>query len=184
MPLGTLAPDFNLPNTDGETTSLNNFKDKKALVVIFMCNHCPFVKHVRSKLAEIAQEYQQQGIAFVGISSNDVDNYPDDSFELMKKEAEKANYTFPYLYDETQQTAKAYQAACTPDLFVFDKNHKLAYRGQFDNTRPYSFKKATGKDLKQVMDDLLADREVSIPQKQSAGCNIKWKPGNEPDYSE
>lgn len=183
LPLGTKAPDFSLPDAvSGKTVSLADFAGKKGLLVIFMCNHCPFVKHLRSALAEFAKEYQEKGLGIVGISSNDVEHYPADSPEKMKQEAEEAGYTFPYLYDETQEVAKAYKAACTPDFFLFDGDFSLVYRGQFDDSRPESGIPVTGKDLRAACDAVLAGRPVPEEQKPSIGCNIKWKPGNEPDY--
>ncbi|MAT14649.1 MAG: thioredoxin family protein [Planctomyces sp.] len=180
MPLGQAAPEFSLPDINGKTVSLSDFQGKKGLVVIFMCNHCPFVKHLASALAEFGREYQAKGLGVVGISSNDVDTHPDDSPELMKKEAEAQGYTFPYLYDETQEVAKAYRAACTPDFFVFDSDLKLAYRGQFDSSRPGNGLAITGQDLRGACDSLLDGRPVDSIQKPSIGCNIKWK--DAPDY--
>lgn len=182
MPLGTAAPDFRLMNVDGRETSLDDFKDAKALVVVFMCNHCPFVIHVADELAAIARDYASQSVAFVGISSNDVATHPADSPEQMVAEAEQRGFVFPYLYDETQEVAKAYRAACTPDFFMFDGDHKLVYRGQMDDSRPESGIPVTGSDLRAALDAVLAGKPVPEPQKPSLGCNIKWKPGNEPDY--
>ena len=182
LPLGTMAPDFRLPDTSGKTVSLANFQKAPALLVIFMCNHCPYVKHIRSGLAQLARDYQPRGVAIVGISSNDVANYPADSPARMAEEAKSAGYTFPYLYDESQQVAKDYKAACTPDIFLFDQNQRLAYRGQMDDSRPGNGLPVTGKDLRAALDALLASKPVSPAQKPSIGCNIKWKPGNEPDY--
>ncbi|MHC4107189.1 MAG: thioredoxin family protein [Planctomycetota bacterium] len=182
MPLGTMAPDFSLPDTNGKTVSLADFKDASALLVVFMCNHCPFVKHIRLGLADLAREYQGRGVAIVGINSNDIANYPDDSPQKMAEEVKTAGYTFPYLFDETQQVAKAYQAACTPDFFVFDANHRLVYRGQMDDSRPDSGIPVTGKDLREALDSVLAGQPAPENQKPSMGCNIKWKPGNEPAY--
>ncbi|QDT65090.1 thioredoxin family protein [Calycomorphotria hydatis] len=181
LPIGTEAPDFELTNVDGNTVSLSDFAGKP-LLVIFMCNHCPFVIHLRSALADFTKEYQEKGFAVVGISSNDVDMYPDDSPEKMVEEAESAGYTFPYLYDATQEVAKAYHAACTPDFFVFDAEHKLAYRGQFDDSRPSNEVAITGNDLRGACDAVLAGQAVPEAQKPSIGCNIKWKSGNEPAY--
>lgn len=182
MPLGTVAPDFSLPDTEGQTVSLSDFQDAKALLVMFICNHCPYVKHVRGELARLARDYQDKGVAVVGISSNDVENYPDDSPEKMVIEKAQVGYSFPYLYDESQEVAKAYTAACTPDFFVFDKDRRLIYRGQLDDSRPDSGKPLTGSDLRAALDAALADQPVPQDQKPSAGCNIKWKKGNEPDY--
>jgi len=174
LPLGTTAPDFSLKNVDGSTVSLANFADAKALVVIFMCNHCPFVKHLAPALATFGKECQEKGAAVVGISSNDVANYPDDSPELMVQEAADRGYTFPYLYDEDQSVAKAYRAACTPDFFVFDQDKKLAYRGQFDDSRPTNGVEVTGDDLRAAVDAIIAGQPIPEPQKPSIGCNIKW----------
>jgi peroxiredoxin len=182
LALGTKAPDFELPDTGGKMVSLKDFAGSKALLVVFMCNHCPYVKHIIDKFVEIAREYQSKGVAVVGINSNDVDNFPDDSPENMTATAKAKGFTFPYLYDENQETAKAYKAACTPDFFLFDANRKLVYRGQLDDSRPGSGKPVTGADLKAAMDAVLANKKVLELQKPSMGCNIKWKPGNEPTY--
>jgi peroxiredoxin len=182
LTLGTKAPDFSLKNVDGKTVSLQDFADKKGLLVIFMCNHCPFVIHLRSELAKFAKEYQQKGLGIVGISSNDVTTHPDDSPEKMATEAKSAGYTFPYLYDESQSVAKAYMAACTPDFFLFDKDHTLVYRGQFDDSRPQNGVPITGADLRAACDAVLAGKQPSEKQKPSIGCNIKWKSGTEPTY--
>ncbi len=182
LPLGTKAPDFSLPNVDGRTVSLADFADKPALLVIFMCNHCPYVKHVAPELAILGREYQAKGAAVVGISSNDVSSHPDDSPEKMAAEAKARGYTFPYLYDATQRVAQAYKAACTPDFYVFDKNHQLVYRGQMDSSRPDSGIPVTGTDLRAALDAVLAGRPVPADQKPSIGCNIKWTAGKEPAY--
>jgi peroxiredoxin len=182
LALGTKAPDFELPDTGGKMVSLKDFAGSKALLVVFMCNHCPYVKHIIDKFVEIAREYQSKGVAVVGINSNDVDNFPDDSPENMTATAKAKGFTFPYLYDENQETAKAYKAACTPDFFLFDANRKLVYRGQLDDSRPGSGKPVTGADLKAAMGAVLANKKVLELQKPSMGCNIKWKPGNEPTY--
>lgn len=182
LPLGTKAPDFELPDTDGKPVSLAHFAKARALVVIFMCNHCPYVKHIRAGLAQLARDYIPRGAAVVGISSNDVENYPVDSPRKMAEEAKAAGYTFPYLYDETQEVAKAYRAACTPDIYIFDANQRLAYRGQFDESRPGNGIPVTGKDIRTALDALIAGKAISQNQKASIGCNIKWKAGNEPDY--
>jgi len=182
LPLGTQAPDFKLLNVDGKWVSLSDFRDKKALVVIFMCNHCPYVKHVASELTRVSRDYMPKGMGFVGISSNDVDAHPDDAPEMMKAEAIKQGYPFPYLYDADQSVAVAYRAACTPDIFVFDSAHRLVYRGQLDDSRPKTDRPLTGKDLRGALDCLLADQTVATEQKPSIGCNIKWKNGAEPDY--
>ena len=181
LPLGSDAPDFSLPNVDGSTVSLSDFADSP-LLVIFMCNHCPFVIHLRSELASFGDEYLAKGLKIVGISSNDVETHPQDSPEKMKEEAASAGYNFPYLYDESQEAAKAYHAACTPDFFLFDKDHKLVYRGQFDDSRPDSGIPVTGADLKAACDAVLAGDPVEEDQKPSIGCNIKWKAGNAPSY--
>ncbi|MBI4581726.1 MAG: thioredoxin family protein, partial [Planctomycetes bacterium] len=152
------------------------------LLVMFICNHCPYVKHVGHELARLCREYQARGVAIVGINSNDVDNYSDDSPARMKAEVAEVGYTFPYLYDETQQVAKEYQAACTPDFFLFDKDRRLVYRGQLDDSRPNSGKPVTGADLRAALDAVLAGKPAPSRQIPSAGCNIKWKPGNEPSY--
>ena len=175
MPLETPAPDFRLPDTTGKIVTLAEFKSAPALVVLFICNHCPYVKHIRAVLAEMGREYQKRGAAFVAINSNDVENYPADSPENMKLEVKLAGYTFPYLYDETQEVAKAYDAACTPDLFVFDKHQKLAYRGQFDGSRPGNGVPVSGTDLRTALDALLAGKPAPGHQMPSIGCNIKWK---------
>lgn len=181
LPIGTTAPDFSLPNTDGTTVSRDQFAGRP-LLVIFMCNHCPFVVHLRDALAAFADEYQGRGLAVVGISSNDVENYPQDGPEEMKRESESAGYQFPYLYDATQEVARAYRAACTPDFFLFDADHTLVYRGQFDSSRPGNDVPVTGEDLRAACDAVLSNREVSSDQTPSIGCNIKWTPGNEPEY--
>lgn len=182
LALGTKAPAFSLKDTQGKTVSLDNYNDAKALLVIFMCNHCPFVKHIRTGLAELGRDYMPKGLAMVGINSNDVKNFPDDSPARMAEEVKKYGYPFPYLYDETQEVAKAYKAACTPDFYLFDSERKLVYRGQLDDSRPDNGKPVTGRDLRAAIDAVLAGRKVPEDQKPSVGCNIKWKPGNEPDY--
>jgi peroxiredoxin len=183
LPLGTSAPDFSLLNTvDGSTASLADFAGKKGLLVIFMCNHCPFVVHLRDGLAKFSKEYQAKGLGIVGISSNDVGEYPQDGPGKMAEEAQSAGYTFPYLFDETQAVAKAFSAACTPDFFLFDKDQKLVYRGQFDDSRPQSGIPITGKDLRAACDAVLAGKAVPTDQKPSIGCNIKWRAGNAPQY--
>jgi len=182
LPLGTQAPDFSLPNVDGSTVSLSDFDDAQALLVVFMCNHCPFVIHVAPELARLAAEYQAKGVAVVGISSNDVSTHPQDSPEQMVREAQERGYTFPYLYDETQEVAKAYRAACTPDFYVFDGEKKLVYRGQLDDSRPESGIPVTGGDLRAALDAVLEGKPVPEDQKPSIGCNIKWKEDDAPDY--
>jgi peroxiredoxin len=182
LPLGVTASDFTLPDAQGEQVSLSDFAEAPALLVVFMCNHCPYVKHVAAGLADLACEYQRRGVAVVGINSNDADAFPDDSPAKMAEEVKARGYTFPYLYDATQAVAKAYRAACTPDFFVFDRHRKLAYRGQMDSSRPSGDVPVTGEDLRAALDAVLADRPVPASQKPSLGCNIKWIPGNEPDY--
>lgn len=183
LELGTKAPNFALSDaTSGRSVSLSDFKEKKGLLVMFICNHCPFVIHVQKKLAEIGRIYPEKGISVVGISANDVATHPDDSPEKMKTVARENGYTFPYLYDESQSVAKAYKAACTPDFFLFDNSMKLVYRGQLDDSRPGSNVPVTGKDLIAAMDALLAGKSVSQEQRPSLGCNIKWKTGSEPAY--
>jgi peroxiredoxin len=182
LPLGTKAPDFSLVNVDGRKVSLSSFSRSPALLVIFMCNHCPFVKHLANAIAQFTSEYMEKGLAVVGINANDVANYPSDSPEQMVREAEERGYRFPYLYDETQEVAKAYRAACTPDFFLFDRDRRLVYRGQFDDSRPDSGKPITGADLRAAVDAILGGRKPKDEQLPSIGCNIKWKPGNEPDY--
>jgi peroxiredoxin len=183
LPLGTLAPEFQLPETEGRTVSLDNFKEAPALLVIFLCNHCPYVKHVSAELARLCKEYQARGAGVVGISSNDVTTHPDDSPAMMAREKALVGYTFPYLYDESQAVARAYQAACTPDFFVFDKSRKLVYRGQMDGSRPGNSIPVTGNDLRAALDAVLAGKAPAVDQRPSMGCNIKWKRGNEPPYS-
>ena len=176
LPLGTTAPNFNLIDTvSGKMIALNDVKGDVATVVMFICNHCPFVKHVNEQLVKLANDYMDRGIGFVAISSNDVKNYPQDSPELMKKNAEQLGYPFPYLYDETQEVAKAYDAACTPDFYIFDKDLKLVYRGQLDDSRPGNDKPITGRDIRNALDALLSGKEVDPNQIPSMGCNIKWK---------
>lgn len=181
LPIGTAAPDFSLPSVDGSVVSRDQLAGKP-LLVIFMCNHCPFVIHLREALAAFGDEYQAKGLAVVGISSNDVSGYPQDGPEEMKQEAADAGYQFPYLYDETQSVAQAYRAACTPDFFLFDADHKLVYRGQFDSSRPGNDVAVTGEDLRGACDAVLNGEEVAAEQTPSIGCNIKWASGNEPEY--
>jgi len=175
VPLGSPAPDFKLPDTEGKLVALADFASAPALLVAFICNHCPYVKHVRTAFAQLAREYQDKGVAIVGISSNDAAAYPDDSPGKMKEEKVAAGYVFPYLYDESQNVAKAYRAACTPDFFVYDKTRKLAYRGQMDASRPGNGKPNDGADLKAALDAVLASRVPEGQQWPSIGCNIKWK---------
>ena len=182
LPLGTLAPQFRLPDVSGRLVSLADLPQGQGCLIMFICNHCPYVKHVREELANIGRDYQPRGIAVVAISSNDIQNYPDDSPTHMREEAAAAGYTFPYLFDETQEVAKAYKAACTPDFYLFDRDRRLVYRGQLDDTRPKTGRTPTGADLRAAMDALLAGRPISEKQIPSTGCNIKWKAGNEPDY--
>src|ERR1017187_11044275 len=175
LPLGTTAPNFQFPDTNEKIVSLADFKNASALVVVFMCNHCPFVKHIRGGLAQLARDYAPRGVAVVGINSNDVANYPEDSPAKMAAEVKSAGYIFPYLYDETQSVAKAYRAACTPDFFLFDKNQRLACRGQLDDSRPGNGIPVTGKDLRDALDAVLAGKSAPANQKPGIGCNIKWK---------
>lgn len=190
MKLGTPAPDFSLPNIDGTTVAKQDFAGKPMLVM-FICNHCPYVKHIATELARIGNDYRAEGIGLVGIQSNDVEAYPDDSPELMKVESETHGYPFPYLYDATQQVALAYTAACTPDFFLFDAAHELKYRGRLDETRPTRISsgvydstgnEANGKELRAAIDAVLAGEDPDSKQLPSLGCNVKWKPGNEPSY--
>jgi len=183
LPLGTSAPYFNLPDTQGKSVSIDDFKDAKSLLVVFMCNHCPFVKHILKDFVKLVKDYQPKGIAIVGINSNDVESFPDDSPPMMAKVAKQLGFTFPYLYDENQEAAKKYHAACTPDFFLFDKERKLVYRGQMDDSRPGNNIPITGADLRAAINAALTATPVSKQQKPSMGCNIKWKAGNEPDYA-
>ncbi len=176
MPLGTIAPDFTLPDTlSGKIASLNSLKSDKGTVIMFICNHCPYVQHVIAKVVEVAKEYQSKGIAFIAISSNDVQNFPADSPDKMKENAIGHGFTFPYLYDESQTIAKAYDAACTPDFFVFDKQLACVYRGRFDDATPGNKLPVTGKNLREALDNLLSHSPINPDQKPSMGCNIKWK---------
>jgi len=191
LALGTPAPDFSLPDTEGAAVSLDQFRGRgRPLLVMFICNHCPFVHHVAPELARLSEDYAGK-LDTVAIQSNDVANYPDDAPEKMKEEKTKRGYAFPYLFDADQSVAKAYTAACTPDFFLFDAEHKLAYRGQLDDTRPYRISSgnyddrngaANGKDLRAAIDAVIAGQPVAEKQYPSIGCNIKWKPGNEPGY--
>jgi len=184
--LGMHAPDFALPDTvSGRVVRLSDFAGAPAFLAMFICNHCPFVKHVRDQLAAVGHEYQPRGVAIVAVSSNDVRSHPDDGPDRMKHEAAEAGYTFPYLYDESQAVAKAYRAACTPDFFLFDRNRRLYYRGQLDPSRPAKYLeerhvKSDGRDLRAALEALLVGEPAPQPQLPSLGCNIKWKPGNEP----
>ena len=189
LELASSAPEFSLPSTDGNTVSLNDFADNQLLVVLFICNHCPYVIHIAPALTALAKRYQEQGVAFVAINSNDTDAYPADSFDLMKVEKAKQGYTFPYLFDADQSVAKAYSAACTPDIFVFNASRELVYRGQFDDTRPHRISSgnydssqtpASGSTLASALDSLIKSEPLTGTQYPSMGCNIKWKPGNSP----
>jgi peroxiredoxin len=183
LELGIQAPDFQLPDVvSGQTVSLATFAGKKALLVMFICRHCPFVKHVQAELARIGADFAGKDIGIVAISASDAAAYPDDAPDKLKEMAQELGFTFPFCYDESQETAKAYTAACTPDLFLFDANRQLVYRGQLDDSRPSNNQPVTGIDLRTAIDAVLADRPVSPDQKPSIGCNIKWKPGNEPAY--
>jgi thiol-disulfide isomerase/thioredoxin len=176
MPLGTVAPDFSLLNViTGEMVTLQNLKSDKATVIMFICNHCPYVKHVQAELVKLANHYQSQGVSFIAINSNDAVNYPDDAPDKMKEVAQQLGYPFPYLYDETQEVAKVYQAACTPDFYIFDSYLKCAYRGQLDGSRPKNDIPVTGKDMREALDAMLAGQSVDPVQTPSLGCNIKWK---------
>lgn len=183
LDLGTKAPDFQLPDVvSGEPISLETFADQEALLVMFICQHCPFVRHVKQELAQIGKDYGPKGLGMVAISANDVDNYPDDAPGKLKEMADDLGFTFPFCYDETQETAKRYTAACTPDFFLFDRDRRLVYRGQLDDSRPSNELPVTGKDLRSAIEKVLAGEPVSPEQKPSIGCNIKWKPGQEPAY--
>ncbi|MDJ0597567.1 MAG: thioredoxin family protein [Crocosphaera sp.] len=183
LPLGTKAPDFSLEDVvSGEKISLNTFTEKKALLVMFICVHCPFVKHLQTAIAALGKEYVDKGLGIIAISANDITTHPDDAPNKMKEMAETLGFNFPFCYDETQEVAKAYTAACTPDFFLFNSENTLVYRGQFDDSRPGNDVPVTGKDLKAAIEEVLLDREVDTQQKPSIGCNIKWKAGNEPPY--
>jgi len=176
IPLGTKAPDFRLPDTvSGKMVSLQEIKSDKATVVMFICNHCPYVQHVRQEFPKLAKDYQPKGVGFVAISANDIEAYPEDSPENMKKMAKQVGIPFPYLYDETQEVARAYRAACTPDFYIYDKDLKLVYRGQMDGARPGNGVPVTGKDLRAALDNVIAGKPVSKDQRPSLGCSIKWK---------
>jgi thiol-disulfide isomerase/thioredoxin len=180
LPLGTAAPAFSLPDPDGKVFSLRD--GAAAYLVMFICNHCPYVKHVREELARIGREYAERNVAIYAINSNDVSTHPGDSPEKMKQEAAEWGYVFPYLYDASQDVAKAYRAACTPDFFLFDADRKLVYRGQLDDSRPSNDAPVDGRDLRAALDAALGGAPAPEPQKASIGCNIKWRPGNEPEY--
>lgn len=180
--LGTKVPDFRLPGVDGKLYSLEDFDSAPAFLVMFICNHCPYVKHINVGITKLIAQYQAKGVAAVAINANDVVNYPEDNVENMAIVSTKVGYTFPYLFDETQDVAKAYRASCTPDFFVFDSELKLVYRGQMDDSRPGNNIPVTGKDLRSALDKVIAGQLPSLDQKPSMGCNIKWKRGNEPSY--
>ena len=183
LELGHRLPDFSLPDVvSGKTISPADFQDKKALLVMFICVHCPYVIHVREELARLGRDYAGKPLGIIAISSNYVGTHPQDAPENLKKMAEELGFNFPYCYDETQEVAKAFTAACTPDFFLFDEDRKLVYRGQLDDSRPGNGIPVTGKDLRAAIDAVLAGKPVDPNQKPSMGCNIKWKPGNEPDY--
>lgn len=176
LPIGTAAPDFSLPDTvSGKEMSLQELQSDKATVVMFLCNHCPYVIHVNEEIVRVVNDYASKGVSFVGISSNDVENYPQDGPDKMKEHAVEVGYNFPYLYDETQEVARAYDAACTPDFYVFDGDGKLAYRGRLDDSRPKNDNPLTGRDLRAAIDSVLAGKPIPEPQYPSGGCNIKWK---------
>ena len=182
LPLGTKAPGFSLPDTEGNIVSPDDFKDNPALLVVFMCNHCPYVKHIIEPFVGLVKEYQEKRVGVVGINSNDVEGYPEDNPTNMARVAKNLGFTFSYLYDEDQEAAKAYHAACTPDFFLFDGSRNLVYRGQLDSSRPGNDIPITGKDLRAALDAVLEGKPVADEQRPSLGCNIKWKPGNEPGY--
>ncbi|MGB3206655.1 MAG: thioredoxin family protein [Crinalium sp.] len=183
LQLGTQAPEFHLPDVvSGERISISTFADKKALLVMFICQHCPFVKHIQAELANLGSYYANQSLGIVAISANDATNYPNDAPDKLKEMAQEQGFNFPICYDESQETAKKYTAACTPDFFVFNGDRNLVYRGQLDDSRPSNGKPVTGKDLRSAIDAVLADKPVNPEQQPSIGCNIKWKPGNEPNY--
>lgn len=183
LPLGTNAPDFHLGDVvSGNTISLSTFAGKQALLVMFICRHCPFVKHIKDEMARLGKDYINRNVGIVGISANDANNYPDDAPEQLKAMAQELDLPFPICYDESQETAKAYTAACTPDFFLFDAQQQLVYRGQLDDSRPSNGKPVTGADLRAAIDALLANQSVNPQQQPSVGCNIKWKSGNAPSY--
>ncbi|HAX80777.1 MAG TPA: thioredoxin family protein [Cyanobacteria bacterium UBA11372] len=184
LELNTKAPEFQLPDVvSGKTISLDTFAGKKALLVMFICRHCPFVKHIQTDLAQLGKDYKEKNFGIVAISANNADQYPEDAPEKLKQMAEELGFTFPFCYDETQETAKAYTAACTPDFFLFNAERKLVYRGQLDDSRPSNGIPVTGKHLRLAIETVLVDQPITQEQKPSIGCNIKWKPGNEPSYS-
>ncbi len=183
LPLGTKAPDFELPDVvSSKLISLSDYKGKQAILVIFLCQHCPFVKHIKAQLAQLSSDYANSNLGMIAISSNDVSTHPDDAPEHLQAMAQELSLTFPICYDETQEVAKAYTAACTPDFFLFDESLQLVYRGQLDDSRPSNGKPVTGADLRAAIEAVLAGKPVDAEQKPSIGCNIKWKPGNEPSY--
>jgi peroxiredoxin len=183
LPLGTAAPDFSLKDTvSGKTMTLATFAGKKALLVMFICNHCPYVKHLKSALAQLGKDYAGKDVAIVGISANDPASHPDDAPARLAADAKASGYSFPVLFDETQKVAQAYRAACTPDFYVFDTGRKLAYRGQFDDSRPGNGKPVTGSDLRSALEAVLGGKAAASKQAPSLGCNIKWRAGNEPEY--
>jgi peroxiredoxin len=183
LPLGTEAPDFSLADVvSGRTVTLHDFDDRSGLLVMFICRHCPYVTHVRPAIAALAREHVGSGLGILAISANDPDAYPEDAPGGLAAEAVEAGYTFPYLFDETQEVAKEYTAACTPDFFLFDRGRRLVYRGQFDSSRPRNGVPVTGEDLRAAIDAVLDGRQVSGQQRPSVGCSIKWRPGNEPDF--
>lgn len=183
LPLGTSAPSFSLKDVvSQDALSLDTFADKQGLLVMFICQHCPFVLHVESELSRLGQDYVSKGLGVLAISANSVETHPQDSPDKLREQVERAGFNFPYAYDETQEVAKSYTAACTPDFFLFDSDRKLVYRGQLDDSRPGNDKPVTGTDLRAAIDDVLAGQTVSEAQKPSIGCNIKWAPGKEPSY--
>jgi peroxiredoxin len=182
LDLGTTLPPFRLRDLDGKAVTSNDFANVKGVLVAFICPHCPYVRHIRNEFARLASDFQQRGIAVVAINSNDVATFPEDSPEGMREEVKEGGYTFPYLYDDAQEVAKAFRAACTPDFFLFDGDRKVVYRGQFDGSRPKSDIPVTGRDLREAGDALLAGRPIAAEQRPSVGCNIKWAKGNEPEY--
>jgi len=183
LPLGIEAPDFHLKDiVSGSEFSLATFAGKRALLVMFICRHCPFVKHIKKELAQIGKDYKEKNIGIIAISANDITEYPEDAPDSLKQMAKEEGFTFAYCYDETQKVAKAYTAACTPEFFLFDSERKLVYRGQLDDSRPSNTLPVTGKDLRTAIDAVLTDQPISQHQKPSIGCNIKWKKGNEPSY--
>jgi thiol-disulfide isomerase/thioredoxin len=182
LALGTSLPAFALADFNGQIVSSAQFDQSPALLVAFICQHCPFVRHIRSEFSRFAREYQSRGLAIVAINSNDIDAFPQDGPDGMREESRSAGYVFPYLFDESQAVAKLYRAACTPDLFLFDASRRLVYRGQFDDSRPRAATPITGRDIRAAADAVLESRPIPAAQRPSIGCNIKWKPGNEPEY--